>query len=189
VEPIPFPTGGRPDASQRLRLTSAEWFAAEVQPHEPALRGYLRSAFPSLDTDDLVQESYLKLWRARALGRIASTKAYLFSIARNTARTIFHRQRVFSPVPVSDLPDWRVLADEPSAAETVAAHERFEMISEAIAQLPSRCREVLSLAVLQGCSNAEIATRLGLAEATVRVHLARGIRKCAGFLRERGGSP
>jgi DNA-directed RNA polymerase specialized sigma24 family protein len=71
----------------------ARWFTEEVNPHEAALRGYLHSAFPSLDVDDVVQESYLKLLRARAAGRIASTKSYLFSIARNTALTVFQRRR------------------------------------------------------------------------------------------------
>ena len=58
------------------------WFADQVRPHEAALRCYVRSAFPSLDVDDIVQESYLKLLRVRAAGRIISTKAYLFAIAR-----------------------------------------------------------------------------------------------------------
>lgn len=166
-----------------------DWFADEVQQHEAALRGYLRTHFPSLDTDDVVQESYLKLIRARTSRGIASTKSYLFSIARNTALTLFKRGRIFSETPVNDLPAWRVLDGGPSAAETCAARERWELMNQAIAQLPERGSEVMYLAVLRGCSNAEIAAALGLSENTVRVHLARGIKKCADFLRERGERP
>lgn len=165
------------------------WFADEVQQHEAALRGYLRTHFPSLDTDDVVQESYLKLIRARTSRGIASTKSYLFSIARNTALTLFQRRRFFSETPVNELPSWRVLEEGPNAAEAFAARERWELMSQAIAQLPERCSEVMCLAVLRGCSNAEIAAALGLSENTVRVHLARGIKKCADFLRERGERP
>ncbi len=167
----------------------ARWFNEEVHQHEAALRGYLHSAFPSLDVDDVVQESYLKLLRARAAGRIASTKSYLFAIARNTALTLFHRRRIFSATPVNELPDSLVLIDEPDAAQTLADRERFDLMSQAIAELPERCRTVMRLAALRGCSNAEIAAALGLSENTVRVHLARGIRKCADFLRERGDWP
>lgn len=167
----------------------ARWFNEEVHQHEAALRGYLHSAFPSLDVDDVVQESYLKLLRARAAGRIASTKSYLFAIARNTALTLFHRRRIFSATPVNELPDSLVLIDEPDAAQTLADRERFDLMSQAIAELPERCRTVMHLAALRGCSNAEIAAALGLSENTVRVHLARGIRKCADFLRERGDWP
>lgn len=172
------------DPAERTR-----WFTEEVHQHEAALRGYLHNAFPSLDVDDVVQESYLKLLRARTAGRIASTKSYLFSIARNTALTLFHRRRIFSATPVNELPDSLVLVEEPDAAQTMAARERLELMSQAIAHLPERCRDVMRLAALRGCSNAEIAATLGLSENTVRVHLARGIRKCAVFLRERGELP
>lgn len=164
----------------------ARWVADEVRQHESALRGYLHHNFPTLDVDDVVQESYLKLLRARPAGRIASTKAYLFSIARNTALTIFHRRRIYSETPLSELPERQVLEDRKDAADALVLREKFEYMSHAIVQLPARCRDVMCLAVLQGCTNAEIATRLGLSESTVRVHLACGIRKCADFLRNHG---
>ncbi len=49
------------------------WFHEQVQPHEPKLRAWLRARFPSLtDTDDLVQESYARLLRARQNGAIGN---------------------------------------------------------------------------------------------------------------------
>jgi len=57
-----------------------------VQPHEPALRRWLGARFPSLtERDDLVQESFLRLWRARAGRPIAHVRAFLFATARNLA--------------------------------------------------------------------------------------------------------
>ena len=56
----------------------ARWFAEEVQPHEPALRAYLRARFPAVgDHDDLVQETYARLLRAREQGRLTYAKAFL----------------------------------------------------------------------------------------------------------------
>ena len=170
-------------------VDEGRWFSEEVQPHEAALRGYLRNSFPSVDVEDVVQESYLKLLKARAAGRIASTKAYVFSIARNTAISLFHRRRIYSETPVNELPGWRVLDGGPNAAEAAEAGQRFQLVTDALEHLPARCRDVLRLAVLRGQSNAEIAAALGMAENTVRVHLTRGIRKCADYLRERGARP
>lgn len=49
MPPEPLP----PQSSERVR-----WFANEVQPHEPALRAYLRNSFPVVrDVDDVVQGS------------------------------------------------------------------------------------------------------------------------------------
>ena len=163
------------------------WIANEVQPHEPALRSYLRSQFPSLDVDDLVQEAYLRLFKAHAAGKtIESIKAYLFSIARNTALTDLRRRGRFSDVPVNELPDWRVLNGEDDAAESASCHERLDLAVEAIDQLPPRCREIFQLAALRRITPAEIALRLGISESTVHVQMARGLKKCAEYLRRRG---
>lgn len=165
----------------------SQWFADEVQPHEPALRGYLRRQFPSIEADDVVQESYLRLWRTGA--RVASAKAYFFSIARNTARTVFRRRQIYADVPACDLPDWRVADPAPDAALITDRRQRLDLAVAALDQLPPRCREICTLAALDQLSPAEIAARLGLAEGTVYVQLARGVKKCAQFLRERGESP
>jgi RNA polymerase sigma-70 factor (ECF subfamily) len=72
----------------------ARWFAAEVRPHEEALRAYLQARFASLgDTDDVVQETYARLCRAHAGGEIRSVKALLFTTARNVALDVFRRRR------------------------------------------------------------------------------------------------
>lgn len=72
-----------------VRLPQSEhtrWFVEEVQPHESSLRSYLRCMFPSLpDIDDLVQESYARLIRAREAGRVSYVKAFPFTTARNAA--------------------------------------------------------------------------------------------------------
>lgn len=176
--PIPEPT---------VSPEQARWFAEQVRPHEAALRGYLRHQFPSVDVDDIVQESYLKLLRTRAPGKIASARAYVFSIARNTALTLFHRrQQLYSEVSVNELPGWRVLDGGPDAAEATNARQRLALVADAVDTLPPRCREIMRLALVPGLGAIEIAEKLALSENTVRVQLARGIRKCADYLRERG---
>ena len=164
----------------------ARWFAEEVLPHEPALRGYLRSQFPAIDDDDVVQESYLKLLKAEKTGRILSIKSYLFSIARNTARTLFRRRRIYSDTPVNELRGPAVLHEGCTPSDTTDSRQRLELVITAIDALPSRCREIIELTLLDGLSSAEVAVRLGLAESTVRVQLARGIRKCGDYLRAEG---
>lgn len=150
------------------------------------MRGYLRHQFPGVDPDDVVQESYLKLLKHEAGGKIVSAKAYFFSVARNTAIKIFRRRRIFSTVPVNELPDWRVLDGGPDAVEIVNTSQRLELVADAVDRLPTRCREVVQLAIVDGLSTADISARLGISENTVRVQMARGIKKCSDYLRERG---
>ena len=168
---------------------TSRWFAQEVHPHEGALRSYLRARFPSIEADDVVQESYLKLLKARALGRIDSSRAYFFSVARNTALTLFRRRKLYSDVPVADLPEARMVDDRQNVVETAHANQRVELVIAAIDELPARCRAVLQLAAIERKSVPEIASRLGISEATVYVQMARGIRKCARFISDRGERP
>lgn len=164
----------------------ARWFFREVQPHDCALRRYLRSKFPSIDADDVVQESYFRLLKAQAKRKVALSKAYLFAVARNTARTLLHRQRIYSPRELTDLPDLTVLEDRSDVSDRVNDQLRFQLALEAIDHLPPRCREIFRLAALKHLSTADIARRTGLAENTVYAQLAIGVRKCAEFLRARG---
>jgi len=176
-QPVPEPLSSTEQAC---------WLSDQVQPHEMALRGYLRHQFPSVDVDDVVQESYLKLLRIQATGRITFAKAYFFSVARNTALKIFRRrQQLYSELPISELPDWQIMDGGPTAADITNANQLLELVAEAIDLLPVRCREIISLAILHGLSSAEIAAQLTLSENTVRVQTARGIKKCAEYLRTR----
>ncbi len=168
----------------------ARWFAEEVQPHESSLRAYLRSVFPSLpDVDDLVQESYARLLKAKEAGRISYAKAFLFTTARNAALDIFRRRKVVSIETVGDWGELSVLEDKPDAGETVSKQQELELLAQAVQTLPERCRQVLMLRLIQGLSHKEIAAELRISEHTVKAQLAKGMRRCATYFEERGLLP
>lgn len=165
----------------------ARWFTEEVQPHESSLRAYLRGMFPTLpDVDDLVQESYARLIRAREAGRISYVKAFLFTTARNAALDIFRRNKVVTMEPVADMASLSVIEDAPNAAENTTKQEELEMLATAVRGLPDRCRRVLTLRLLYGLSHKEIAADLGISEHTVKAQLAKGMRRCSEYFESRG---
>jgi RNA polymerase sigma factor (sigma-70 family) len=165
----------------------ARWFREEVQPHERSLRFYLRDLFPTLpDIDDLVQESYVRLIRAKETGRISYVKAFLFTTARNAALDIFRRRRVVTIDAVGDLGGLSVLEDRPDVGDAVSRQQELELLSEAVRSLPNRCRQVLTLRLLYGLSHKEIAVDLGISRHTVKAQLAKGMRQCSEFFQARG---
>lgn len=164
-----------------------QWFAQEVHAHEASLRSYLRTAFPSVrDVDDLVQESYLRLWRARVGQPILFTKAFLFKVARHLALDLVRREGRSPLEAVTDSAAWGVIEDGPNPAEAACSEQALQVLAEAIASLPGRCREIFVLRKLKGMPQKEIAALLGLSEQTVQVQASRGLRRCAKFLRRRG---
>ena len=167
----------------------ARWFDQEVQPHESALRSYLRGVFPAFpDVDDLVQESYARLIRAHQEGRVSYAKAFLFTTARNVALDFFRRRKVVSIDGVADLSALSVIEDSPNAADAVSKQQELEMLSAAVRELPDRCRQVLTLRLLYGYSHKQIANELRISEHTVKAQLAKGMRRCADFFESRGVS-
>lgn len=163
------------------------WFAEELQPHEPALRAYLHRKFPTLaDVDDFVQESFLKAYLAHKDGRLTSVKGFLFHVARNSVVSFFRKQKFISPITVNELGPLRVLEGDADVVECVCSKDELELITAAIADLPDRCRQIVLLRVLRGLESGEVARQLGVTEATVRVQLARGMKRCSEFLRHRG---
>ena len=164
------------------------WFTEKVHAHDSALRSYLNGSCPTVraSVDDVVQESYLRIWMARAEQPIQSARAFLFRVARNVVLDLIRHNRA-SPIDnVSHLEGLAVLEDGPDAAEFAARRERINLLAQAIAELPHRCREIFILHKIKGYSRKEVAAQLGLSDRTVGVQSDRAVKRCADFLRKRG---
>ncbi len=166
----------------------SQWFVSEVHPHGNALKAYLQSSFPSVrDVDDVIQESYIRILKARAVHPLHSAKAFLFTIGRRLAIDAIRRnRRTAGREVVMDLRSEGVLEDKADAAERVSIDEEFTILAEAIHSLPARCQEIMILRKIQRLSHQEIAERLGISVNTVDVQLCRGMDKCTEYLRKKG---
>ena len=167
----------------------AVWFSACVQPHDAALRAWLRARFPALgDVDDTVQETYARVLQIRARDplRAHAVKPLLFTTARNLVLDQLRRRQI---VPMETLPDEAAsaLADEaPGVAEAVSRRQELALLAEAIQSLPERCRQVLTLRKIYGLPQKEIAQQLGISEHTVEAQVGAGVRRCADYLARLG---
>jgi RNA polymerase sigma-70 factor (ECF subfamily) len=157
---------------------TTRWFAEEVQPNDSSLRAYLRHAFPTVhDVDDLVQESYLRIWKVRASRPVHSARSFLFKIARRLAIDVLRRRRTSRIESVPDLMSLPVADARPGVVESASLEEELWLLTRALHALPPRCREVMVLRKIEGLSQKEIAARLGVTEGTVQVHVVQGLRK------------
>lgn len=178
-----------PNPSQVAATDHSRWFTEEVQPHEPALRAYLRGRFPALgDVDDLIQETYARLLRAKVAGRLQAVRPYLFVTARNAALDLARHRQVAATESIGNIEQLPVVEDRASAAETVSYEQEIEILHEAIAALPPRCREILILRRFHGFSHERIAQQLNISPKTVDAQLCIAVFRCRQFLLLRGVS-
>ena len=165
----------------------ARWFGEEVHRHESSLRAYLRGSFPSVrDIDDVVQESFLRVWRARLTQPVRSARAFLFKVARHHALDQVRRNAIAPVETVRDLAALPVIDDERDVVAALSRREKIRLLAAAIDRLPPRCREIVVLRKLECLPQKQVATRLGLAEKTVEAQVARGIELCEAYLRRHG---
>lgn len=191
VPSVPLPTSGGLSYGHSClpakNEADARWFSEEIQPHEPALRAYLRARFPTLqDVDDQIQETYARLFRAKENGRHGLNRAYLFVIARNAALDIFRRRKALPLVRLTDIDPLALAADQPvHTADDLDRQREFALLAAAVESLPERCREIFTLRRFHDWSHQEIAQALGVSENTVNAQLVIGMTRCRQFLRAR----
>jgi RNA polymerase sigma factor (sigma-70 family) len=168
-------------------VEQTRWFMEEVQPHEPKIRAWLHARFPSIgDVDDLIQETYLRVLRARSAGKLDHPKAYLFATARNAALDRFRRNQVISFECLADVTDSSVLVDGQRAIDATQREQELDILAAAIRGLPGRCREILVLRKYHGLSHREIADRLGISPHTVNAQITVAMIKCREYFQARG---
>lgn len=117
--------------------------------------------------EDVVQESMLRAWRARAeLKDPAASRHWLLTIVRREHARLYERRRL----ETIDLD--AVVAREDGLLAAPAEADLVELRA-AILRLPHEYREPLVLQVLGGFSTAEIARELGLSTSAVLTRLFR----------------
>ncbi len=155
-------------------------FADEALSHVDRLYGAaMRLARNPADAEDLVQETYLKAWRAS--GRFepgTNLKAWLFTILNNTFRNA-RRDGVRDPVSVdSEVAEQTVVGrGSASTPEELLLRESLDAdLQAALDGLPESFREAVWLRDVEEFSYAEIATMTDAPVGTVMSRISRGRR-------------
>jgi len=124
------------------------------------------------DAEDVVQEAYMRAFKAFAGFRGTDGRAWLLTIVRNTAFTWLKKHRREDPTTPYEEEKHSVSdVSTPRSDETV--EERKEWLQKALEQLPVEFREVLVLHEMEGLPYKEIASALDIPLGTVMSRLSR----------------
>lgn len=128
----------------------------------------------AVDIEDIAQETYLRLLRARDLGDVRNPQSYLLRVASHVMAEWRDRQpppEMFEPAEDNLLVD---LKDPEFELDTELAQVRLEHALEGMSVVT---RAVLLLKFRENRRCKEIAVSLDLTDRQVRRHLTRGFEK------------
>jgi RNA polymerase sigma factor (sigma-70 family) len=164
-----------------------EWFLSQIFRHRAALYRYLRRFTSGAeDIEDLVQETYVRVYALADYQAVGSPRALLFRIAHNMAVERARRQKSQATDSVADFEQLTVYASDAPADEQIDARSRFESFCAAVDRLPPLCRRVFVLRKVYRLSHDEIAEVLGVSHSTIEKHVAKGLVRCREYLRDAG---
>ena len=164
-----------------------DWFLDQVFRHRAALHRYLgKLTSGAEDIEDLVQETYVRIYALPDFQAVGSPKALLFRIAHNLAVERARRQKTQATETMADLEALNVYSNEAPPDEQMDARRRFESFCAAVDRLPPLCRRVFVLRKVHKLTPAEISAVLGVSQSTIEKHVAKGLVRCRDYLRELG---
>ncbi len=164
-----------------------EWFENEVRIYEPTLRAFLkRHEKEAADIDDIMQETYRRIIEVKKRKPIHSPRGLLIAIARNVSRDRVREKYANNTFSVVELDELPVHDDESQVIDVLTQVEDVSVLTSAVASLPDRCREVLMLKIYNSLPHKDIARQMGISVNTVETQLARALKKCRKYFKNKG---
>ncbi|MEZ5102897.1 MAG: RNA polymerase sigma-70 factor [Draconibacterium sp.] len=126
------------------------------------------------DTEELVQNVFLKIWEKRdLLNASQNIKAFIFKIAVNTIYDFIRRKNIESAF--LDYARLNYTTNENYTWHSVIFEEMQQNLNALLAQMPEQQQKIFRLSKLEGFSNDEIAKKMNLSKRTVENHLYRAL--------------
>ncbi|MDR6971354.1 sigma-70 family RNA polymerase sigma factor [Leifsonia shinshuensis] len=176
---------GEPAMLVRARRGDPQAFGELFDLHrDRVFRHALRMTRSVHDAEDVTGMVFLEAWRRRdALTEVdGSVIGWLLvtanNVSRNLSRSIRRYRHTLSTLPApEDSPDHSNSVDE-----RLDSHPQLAALREALARLPRRDQDVLSLCVMEELSTADAAAVLNIPTGTVKSRLSRAKARLAALL-------
>ena len=124
------------------------------------------------DAEDIVQESFLKAYKAQENFRGSEARTWMLSIVRNTAMDFLRRDKSSIAVRLGD-EGYEPKDDSPDPERVLLDQSRRERVRQGISRLEPEFREAIVLREIEGLSYKEISFVLGIPMGTVMSRLSR----------------
>jgi len=137
-----------------------------------SIRNFAYFKTGSIDiAEDIVQETFLKLWEIRSTIIQNTVKSLLYTIAANYIKNHYRHRKVVLHFVSSQKPETSIQNTTDSEFQQKELQEKLQRV---LNEMPEKCREVFLLNRIEKFTYQEIAERLGLSVKAIekRMHEA-----------------
>lgn len=141
----------------------------------PRVYNYFRyQVGDSLVAEDLTATTFVKIWKARRdyKPNRGALSTWLFTIARNTGKDYFRRERMSLPLETMQLP----VSDKRPVEDLLLNAQDSARLLELLEQISPKERELIALKYGLGMTNRAVAKLLDMNESTVGSTLYRTVK-------------
>jgi len=134
-----------------------------------------RYVFDKQTAENIVQDVFLKIWQNKEnLDAAKNIQSYLFTAVKNESLKILRHLSVEKQQQENVS---RLSVVEPTPDETIDKKELREELSNAINDLPEKCREIFTMSRFDQLKYSEIADILEISIKTVETQMGRALKK------------
>jgi RNA polymerase sigma-70 factor (ECF subfamily) len=164
---------------RRVRGGDAAAFATIYERHSGAAYALASRMLPAAAAEDVVQESFLSLWRTGAYDPSQTNlRGYLLAIVRNRAVDRMRKdRRQLDEAPIDEALEERLPCGHHHTHDRVERSEVARHLRAAVASLPEAQRHALELAYFGGLSQTEIAGHLEVPLGTIKGRLRLALKR------------
>lgn len=172
---------------KRLKRSDKKAFDRLYRTHEEKLYAFAYKLTHSHEeAKEIVQYTFLKIWEKRStIDEEKNFEAFLFTIARNKVYNKA-RKRTYAHAYENYLKNKLSHRQNNGTEESLQYHETWEIVQNAIEQLPPRRKEVFTMSRMNGLSNREIANLTDTSVSNIENHINKALKVLRVYLSNHG---
>lgn len=166
------------NVSQPVQINNQREFQEIYHKHFNGLANYAYSVLKDKDAaKDVVQDVFLDLWNKReTLSIQTSLEAYLVRAVKFKSIDFIRKDKTKQQYVANMTPSSVPMTEDHNDNDDEQTANRKKQLSYAIAQLPTKCRQVFLLSRLSGYTYKEIAEEMNISPKTVENQISRALK-------------
>lgn len=152
---------------------------------EPLVRFLTKRLKSRQDAEDIAQHAYERIQKLNDDSQLDNPKAFLFQVAANLAIDQLRREKLHHNYVQSETGrqldvdgTTATQIDQHSPERLLVAEEELQVIYDAIASLPVKCRQAFLLHRARGLSYNEIADEMRISVSSVEKYILQALKHC-----------